>query len=102
MQLPELAKPDFVSVLCREDDYQRSSGRGSHSGVGQQAGCRGKIWQIYINEQISLGKVNSAFMLNLFHIPELVLWHCLTTGNNSFDFSCGFFLSLPTFFQCHE
>lgn len=46
-----------------------------------------------------LGKVNSAFMLNLLHSPELILWYLPTTGNNCFEFSCVFFLSPPALFH---
>lgn len=47
-----------------------------------------RLLQIYfLSEQISLGKVSSAFMLNMFHVPGLILWHFPTAGNNCFEFS---------------
>lgn len=56
-----------------------------------------RLLQIYfLNEQISLGKVTSASMLNLFHIPGLILWCFAAAGNSWFEFSFNFFLSPPT------
>lgn len=62
-----------------------------------------RLLQIYfLSEQISLGKVSSAFMLNIFHIPGMILCYFPTAGNNGFEFSFIFFLFPPTLFQWHE
>lgn len=62
-----------------------------------------RLLQIYfLSEQLSPGKVSSAFMLNLFYIPVLILSHFPTAGNNRFELFLIFFLSPPTLFQWHK